>query len=108
MKKAVAYARFSSDNQRQESIDAQVRAINEYCQSNKITLLRINQDEAQSATSDQRDQFLQMIEDAEKHAFDFVMVHKLNRFARNRYDSAFYSASCDNMGQNLIGFRDSL
>ncbi len=34
-KKAVVYARFSSDNQRDESIDAQLRAINEY--ADKIT-----------------------------------------------------------------------
>jgi len=108
MKKAVAYARFSSDNQRQESIDAQVRAINEYCQSNKITLLRIYQDEAQSATSDQRDQFLQMIEDAVKQEFDFVVVHKLDRFARNRYDSAFYKRELRQHGVKLLSVLENL
>ncbi|HHX67885.1 MAG: recombinase family protein [Miniphocaeibacter sp.] len=39
MKKAVAYARFSSDNQREESIDAQLRAIEEYAQRNNILLI---------------------------------------------------------------------
>lgn len=108
MKKAVAYARFSSDNQRQESIDAQVRAINEYCEKNKLTLLRIYQDEAQSATSDQRDHFLQMIEDAEKHEFDFVVVHKLDRFARNRYDSAFYKRELRQHGVKLLSVLENL
>ncbi|MBQ2600747.1 recombinase family protein, partial [bacterium] len=41
MKTAYAYARFSSDNQREESIDAQVRAINEYCAKEGIKLLRV-------------------------------------------------------------------
>lgn len=33
MLRAVIYARFSSDMQREESIDAQVRACKNYCQS---------------------------------------------------------------------------
>ena len=34
--RAALYARFSSDNQREESIDAQLRAMREYCQRNKV------------------------------------------------------------------------
>ena len=54
MKTAYAYARFSSDNQREESIDAQVRAIKEYCQQNDIVLLRVFKDEAYSARTAKR------------------------------------------------------
>ena len=108
MKKAVAYARFSSDNQRQESIDAQVRAIHDYCAKNDIQLIRIYQDEAMSATNDQRDQFLQMIDDAKKHEFEYVIVHKLDRFARNRYDSAFYKRELRVQGVRILSVLENL
>ncbi|MBT3320172.1 MAG: recombinase family protein [Clostridia bacterium] len=90
IRKAVAYARFSSDNQRQESIDAQMRAIREYCDRSKLLLTGTYTDEAKSGTSDKRPQFLQMITDSKERKFDIVIVHKLDRFSRDRYDSAFY------------------
>lgn len=77
MKTAVAYARYSSDNQRQESIDAQVRAIKEYCKKNEIFLIHTYVDEAVSATSDQREEFLRMVEDAKNGTFQLCIVHKL-------------------------------
>lgn len=36
---AAAYARFSSDHQREESIDAQLRAINEYAERNNYQIV---------------------------------------------------------------------
>jgi site-specific DNA recombinase len=88
--KAVAYARYSSDNQRQESIDAQMRAIREYCDRKKLLLTAAYTDEAKTGTNDKRKQFLQMIADSKEKKFDVVIVHKLDRFSRNRYDSAIY------------------
>ena len=44
MRRAVAYCRFSSSNQREESIDAQIRAIKEYCNKNNFKLIRIYKD----------------------------------------------------------------
>lgn len=90
IKRAVAYARFSSEMQREESIDAQLRAIREYAERNGITLIGTYIDRAKSATSDQRPEFQRMIADAATGEFDAVIVHKLDRFARNRYDSANY------------------
>lgn len=92
IKRVVAYARFSSNNQRDESIDAQLRAIRNYCEDNDIKLVAIYTDEAQSATTDNRDDFRTMIDDIlkGKHDIDGVLVHKFNRFARNKYDSALY------------------
>lgn len=69
MQIAVAYARYSSDNQIQESIHAQVRAITEYCRKNQILLAHVYKDEAVSATTDHREGFLQMIEDAKGGGF---------------------------------------
>ena len=64
MKKAVAYCRFSSDLQREESIDAQVRAIKEYCDKKEIQLLKVYADEGISGTTDERPQFQKMISDS--------------------------------------------
>ena len=88
--RVVLYARFSSDLQRSESIDAQIRAMQKYCEQNHMTIIDTYIDEAKSATNDKRPSFQQMIEDSKKHIFDGVIVHKLDRFARNRYDSAMY------------------
>ena len=84
------YARFSSDNQRSESIDAQIRAMNQYCKQQHWQIVATYADEAKSATSDNRPQFQKMIHDSDKGLFDIVLVHKLDRFSRDRYDSANY------------------
>lgn len=88
--RAVAYPRYSSDNQREESITAQMRAIEEYCRQKGYVLVNSYPDEEKSATTDKRPNFQRMIKDSAKHLFDVVIVHKLDRFARNRYDSAHY------------------
>ena len=65
MKNVVAYCRYSSDNQRVESISAQIRAIKEFCKKNNYNLVKIYADEAISGTStEDREEFLQMIEDS--------------------------------------------
>jgi len=88
--KVALYARFSSDNQRSESIDAQIRAMTTYCKQHKFTIVDTYIDEAKSATTDRRPAFQQMISDSSNHNFDILLVHKLDRFARNRYGSAVY------------------
>lgn len=90
--KVALYARFSSDNQRTESIDAQVRAMKKYCKQNCWQIVETYVDEARSATTDKRPNFQRMIEDSSKGVFDIVLVHKLDRFSRNRYDSAIYKS----------------
>ncbi len=90
LKRGAAYCRFSSDMQREESIDAQLRAIHDYAERNNIVIVSEYVDRAKSATSDQRPEFQRMIKDSADDTFDIVIVHKLDRFARNRYDSAHY------------------
>lgn len=104
IRRAVAYGRFSSNNQRDESIDAQLRAIRDYCERNDIQLIEIYKDEAQSATTDVRDDFQNMIDDifAGKLDVDTVLVHKFNRFARNKYDSAIYKKRLRDIGIKVV------
>ena len=90
---AVIYARYSSDNQREESIEGQIRECTAYAEKNGITIVKHYIDRALSAKTDNRPEFQQMIKDSEKRLFDIVLVWKLDRFARNRYDSAHYESS---------------
>lgn len=108
MKKAIAYCRFSSSHQREESIDAQKRAINEYCRRNSIALGDVYVDEAQSATTDNRPAFLQLFKDIKDKDYDMLIVHKLDRFARDRFDSAFYKRKLKESGMRLISVLENL
>ncbi len=82
----VIYARYSSDNQREESIEGQLRECQEYADKQGITIFGTYVDRAYSAKTDNRPEFQRMIKDSAKHLFDVVIVWKLDRFARNRYD----------------------
>jgi len=106
--KAAGYARYSSDNQQHESIEAQSQAIRKYCLENNYDLVKIYADEAISGKTDQRAEFLQMIHDAKAGLFDIVIVHKLDRFARNRYDSAIYKRELKNNGVSVYSILEKL
>ena len=100
--KAVAYARFSSDNQRDESIDAQLRAINEYAKKNNIKIIDEYIDRAKTGTNADRTGFQQMLSDSGKHEFEMVIVHKFDRFARSRLDSAHAKSLLKSNGVKLV------
>ncbi|QNB46851.1 recombinase family protein [Thermanaerosceptrum fracticalcis] len=90
MLKAVAYARYSSENQREESISAQISAIQNYCLQKGYTLVDTYIDEAKTATTDRRPAFQKMVQDSAKGLFNIIVVHKRDRIFRDRYDAAFY------------------
>ena len=96
--KAVIYARYSSDNQREASIEGQLRECIEFATYNGIQVIDNYIDRAMSAKTDNRPEFQRMIKDSYKHAFDCIIVWKLDRFARNRYDSANYKAKLKKNG----------
>ena len=87
---AVIYARYSSDRQREESIEGQLRECTEYANKNDLTLIGSYVDRALSARTDDRPDFQRMIADSAKGLFEVVLVWKLDRFSRDRYDSAHY------------------
>lgn len=102
MRTAYAYARFSSDNQREESIDAQLRAIREYCEHEQIVLLKVFTDSAFSARTAKRPGFQELFQFIKEHPADMLIVHKLDRFARNRADAAFYKGKLREAGMRLV------
>lgn len=88
----VIYARYSSDNQREESIEGQLRENTAFAEKNGIKIIEHYIDRAYSAKTDNRPEFQRMIKDSAKRKFDVVIVWKLDRFSRNRYDSAKYKS----------------
>lgn len=108
IKKAVSYARFSSDLQREESIDAQLRAIDEWAKRNNIIITGKYIDRAMSGTTDKRPEFQRMIADSKQKKFDFIIVHKLDRFTRDRYDSIFYKRELKRNGVTVRSVLENL
>ena len=106
--KAVIYARFSSHNQREESIDGQLRECNEFASNNKIEVIGNYIDRAISAKTDNRPEFQRMIRDSYAHQWDAIIVYELDRFARNRYDSAIYKAKLKKNGVRVMSAKERI
>lgn len=96
--KAVIYARYSSHNQREESIEGQIRECQDFAARNGFVVIGEYIDRALSGKTDDREDFQRMIKDSEKGHFDAVLMYTLDRFARNRYDSAMYKAKLKKNG----------
>lgn len=90
MQTAVVYARYSCDKQQEQSIEGQLRVCRDYAERNELKITKIYADRAMSGRSDDRPQFLKMIDDSAHHSFDVVIVYKLDRFSRSMYDTAVY------------------
>lgn len=108
MIRAVLYLRFSSDNQREESIEGQRRECLAYAKNKGIEVLAEYVDRAFSAKTDQRPDFQRMIRDSFSHKFDAVLVWKLDRFARSKLDSAKYKAILSKNNVRVISATESL
>ncbi len=106
--KAVIYARFSSHNQREESIDGQLRECNEFAKRNQIEVIGSYIDRAMSAKTDNRPEFQHMIRDSYARQFETVIVYELDRFARNRYDSAIYKSKLKKNGVRVMSAKENI
>ena len=88
MENAVIYARYSSHNQTENSIEAQVEAGRSFAKSHKYNIVGIYADRAKTGTNDQREEFQRMLSATEKHTFTVIIVWKVDRFGRNREEIA--------------------
>lgn len=104
----VIYARFSSHSQNEQSIEGQINTCYEFAKKNDYTVLGEYIDRAISGTTDNRPQFQKMIEDSNKKHFQGVLVYQLDRFARNRYDSATYKAKLKKNGVRVLSARENI
>ncbi len=106
--RAVIYARYSCDNQREESIEGQLRECREFAVRKGYTLVGSYIDRAVSAKTDNRPEFQRMVKESSGGLFDMVIVWKLDRFARNRYDSAHYKAVLRKNGVKVISATEAI
>lgn len=107
-KRVVIYARFSSHSQTEQSIEGQLRECYDYAKKHDLLVVSEYIDRALTGTTDKRPSFLQMIEDSKKKTFDYVLVYQLDRFARNRYDSANYKAKLKKNGVRVLSAKENI
>lgn len=99
-KTAVLYARYSSDKQREASIDDQLRVCRDYCKAENIAIVAEYADYALSGKTDHRPEFRRMIANAPES--DYVVVYMFDRFSRDRYDSATYKKMLRECGVRVL------
>ena len=80
----------------------------QYAEYNDIQVVGTYIDRAMSAKTDNRPNFQQMIKDSAKRLFDVIIVWKLDRFARNRFDSAYYKNILKKNGVRVISAKESI
>ncbi|MBP9988604.1 MAG: recombinase family protein [Ruminococcus sp.] len=104
----VIYARFSSHSQTEQSIEGQLKVCREYAAANGHIVVGEYIDRAQTGKTDNRADFQRMLSDSEKHTFEAVLVYQLDRFARNRYDSAINKARLKKNGVRVISAKENI
>ena len=106
----VLYLRYSSDNQTEQSIEGQRRVCLDYCQRHGYDVVDTYIDRATSASHDveKRHAFQKMLRDSASHRFQAVIVYKLDRFARNRYDSADAKNKLSKNGVRVVSATENI
>lgn len=108
MKTAVIYARYSCDNQTEQSIDGQLRVCEEYAQRNNILILNTYIDRAMTGTNDNRPDFQKMLKDSARKEWDYVLVYKLDRFSRNKYETAIHKKTLRDNGVKVLSAMENI
>lgn len=108
MEQAVVYARYSSHNQNEMSIEGQIKAAEEYAARNGLVIIRTYEDRAKSGTNDRRPGFQKMLEDCKKHEFSVIIVWKVDRFGRNKEEITFNKYKCKKEGVKVVYVAESI
>lgn len=106
--RAYIYGRYSSHAQKDTSIEQQFAEIKDYCQRVGIRILGEYADRAVSGKTDSRPEFQRLMRDCAKGHVQMVVCWKVDRFARNRYDSAMYKARLKRYGIRVVYAKESI
>lgn len=106
--KVVIYARYSSHGQQEQSIDGQLRDCYAFAERQGYSVITEYIDRALTGRNDDRPDFQRMLSDAKKKQFQYILVWKLDRFARNRYDSAVHKAELKKYGVRVISATENI
>ena len=108
MKTAVIYARYSCYGQTEQSIEGQVRECTEYAKHNDIVIIDSYIDRAMTGTNDNRTDFQRMMKDSAKKPWDLILVYKLDRFSRNKYEMAIHRKTLRDNGIRLVSVKENI
>lgn len=108
MKTAVIYARYSSTDQTEQSIEGQVHICEDYAKKHDIIIVDSYIDRAISGTTDNRESFQKMLKDSNNKKWDYVLVYKLDRFARNKLESAIHRKHLKDNGIKLLSAMENI
>lgn len=108
MKTAVIYARYSSDRQTEQSIEGQLTVCNRYAEQNDIIVVGEYIDRAMTGTNDNRAEFQRMLKDSSKRAWNIVLVYKIDRFSRNKYEMAIHKKTLRDNGIKLVSAMENI
>ncbi|MDD3831637.1 MAG: recombinase family protein [Clostridia bacterium] len=108
MKTAVIYARYSSERQTEQSIEGQLRVCNEYAKNNDLLIVDTYIDRAMTGTNDNRKDFQRMLKESAKRKWEVVLVYKLDRFSRNKYEMATHKKQLKDYGVRLVSAMENI
>ena len=108
MKTAVIYARYSSDSQTEQSIEGQLRVCQDFAKNNDILIVDTYIDRAMTGTNDLRPDFQRMIKDSNKRQWDYVLVYKLDRFSRDKYETTIHKHTLKENGVKLLSAMENI
>lgn len=108
MQTAVIYARYSSDSQNEQSIEGQLRVCEEYAKRNDIIILNTYIDRAMTGRNDNRPDFQRMLKDSSRKEWNFIIVYKFDRFARNRYETAIHKKELKDNGVKVLSAMENI
>ena len=107
--KVALYGRVSTEEQTEgHSLSAQFDAMKNYCENKDWEIIQEYEDGGFSGGNDSRPAFKQMIASALAGELDVILVHKLDRFSRNREDAIVYKSMLKKKGVRVISVSEPL
>jgi len=100
--KGVIYARFSSHNQREESIEQQVAECKAFAALSGISVVGVYADSAKTGRTDRRPQFQKLQREAAKGDFNYIIAYKSNRIARNILNALMFENEMEKLGIKVV------
>ena len=111
MEYAYIYARFSSENQQETSIEAQVRACREYADRHGMTVLDVYADEAISGrggSTQKRRAYQRLLNDVQHGKASVILCHQYDRLARDLREQVNLNAAMKEIGVRIIAVAQDL
>ena len=105
---AICYYRYSSDAQRDVSIEQQREQAHEYAKRNGMRIIKEYSDSAISGTKDDRPGFQLMLHEVEMSRPAYLILWKTDRLSRDRYDAPIAKKRLRDCGVKIVYVAESL